>query len=263
MRPIISLIGRSGVGKSSIFNLLTSGKKFNSTIPTRDRMYGTFSLSEKSFILIDTGGISFKSSTEFDKLIFTQVQAALAESDIVFFVLDANVGVTYDDLRILKMLHKEDTHIVLVVNHANEVSDLSEFYSVGIKDIWFLHKLDAGALRELANIIGEFSFIDQLKDGEESDDLIKIAILGRPNVGKSTLVNRLLGNERAIISDIPGTTLSSISIPYNHKGRKFTLIDTAGIRKKMKVSDPIEQQTIYQSLRSNFQLSVQKNILCI
>ncbi len=250
MKPIISLVGRAAVGKSAVFQLITSGKKSKTIIPTRDRMYSTAVLNERAFIIIDTGGIVLKSSEEFDKLVFNQVQAAIAESDVVFFVVDANVGVTYEDLNILKILRKQSVRILLVVNYANKTNDLSEFYAMGIKDIWPLSKLDSKALSELAKIMKLFSLPDSSHEDELSGDLIKISILGRPNVGKSTLVNRLLGNDRTIISDIPGTTLSSISIPYEHKGRNFTLIDTAGIRKKMKITDPVEQKTIYQSLRA-------------
>ncbi len=254
MKPIVSIIGRPNVGKSSLFQLLTEKKVSKTQIPTRDRIYNTTTINDIDCILVDTGGIVGKSQDTFEKLGSKQASQALEESNIVLFVIDARVGVTYEDKAIIKIIRKHNVPIVLVANFASQSEPLYEFHELGLKYIWPVVKLNMNAIKELETLIEPItSSFDSLSEYDLSDDEkndIKIAILGRPNVGKSTLVNRLLKSERTIISDIPGTTLDSIEIPYEHKGKKFTLIDTAGVRKKTKITDRIEQKTIYQSLRS-------------
>jgi len=258
MKPIISIIGRSGVGKSRLFLSLTQEKKsraINQMIPTRDRIYGFTKINDVESIIIDTGGFSDDKNDQFNSLIQSQIENALIESNIILFVVDASVEVTYLDMKILKLLRSYNKQIILVINKADKDDHdvLFRFQALGLEHSFIISDFSKHELINFYLFINPFlmKVYEQLitKDDEPLEG-IKFAILGRPNVGKSTLINSLIGEDRAIISEIPGTTLESVMIPHKHLGKDFILIDTAGIRRKSKIKNVIERKTIYQSIRS-------------
>lgn len=253
MKPIVTIVGRPSVGKTSIFNLLTKGTTAKKLLPTRDRQYADFVVDDREYACIDTGGLQFKKDDRFAELILDQINYAIQEATIIMLVIDGRVGLTYDDEKIVSLIRKSDKNIMLVVNFADHMENLGILNKLGLSHVCYLNSLSrkdiTNVKEEIAgiteNIIGENAVVI-----EDDPNVIKLAIVGRPNVGKSTLVNRLLGNNRTIISEIPGTTLASVEIPYEHKGKKFNLIDTAGIRKKKKINDLLEKKIISESLRA-------------
>ena len=256
MVPVIALVGRPNVGKSTIFNRLTRSRDaIVADLPglTRDRKYGEGQLEDRRFIVIDTGGIS-GDEDGIDAVMAAQSMQAIDEADIVFFVVDARAGLTGADEMIAKHLRIKDKKTWLVINKIDgldpDVATL-DFYSLGMSDI----RLTAAAHNRGTRSLIEEVLKDHPIDESEADaDLdskgVRIGIIGRPNVGKSTLVNRLLGEERVVVFDEAGTTRDSIYIPYERRDQPYTLIDTAGVRRRKNITESVEKFSIIQTLQA-------------
>ena len=253
-KPIVAIVGRPNVGKSTLFNQI--GKRRLSIVDdmagvTRDRIYMDATWLDREFTLIDTGGIEIKSADKILTQIRTQAKIAVDEADVIVFVTDGRAGPTADDEAVAKFLRTSDKPIVLAVNKVDtqQIADeLYEFYNLGLGDPIGISASNALNLGDLLDaVIKSFPKTDvEVRD----DDEIRIAVIGRPNVGKSSLVNKMLGEERVIVSDIPGTTRDAIDTHFFADGVKFTLIDTAGMRRKSKIDEPVERYSVIRSLRA-------------
>ena len=248
--PLVVIVGRPNVGKSTLFNRLIGKRDAivdNISGVTRDRIYGDADWAGKSFQVIDTGGYVPESEDVFETAIREQVEIALAEADSILFVVDVRDGILPIDKEIMTMLRSSGRNFFLLVNKAdgpNFDSAAAEFYSLGVEKIYPVSALSGRNLGDLLDdITKEFS----TEEEEKEDPRLKIAIVGRPNVGKSSLVNSLLGIERSIVTDIPGTTRDSIDSILKYYGEEIVLIDTAGLRKKKKVQESIE---FYSNIRT-------------
>ncbi|MGA9422585.1 MAG: ribosome biogenesis GTPase Der [Rhodanobacteraceae bacterium] len=254
MLPVVAIVGRQNVGKSTLFNVLTRSRDaLVADLPgvTRDRHYGVCRQSARAFVIVDTGGLG-DGSEDLAELTTRQVQTAIAEADAVLFVVDARDGLLPTDEAILAQLRRASKAILLVVNKVDgldENSALSDFASLGmaaVLPVAAAHGRGVGGL--LSSLI---PLLPQTPVDEASaDGGIRIAIVGRPNVGKSTLVNRLLGEERMVASDVPGTTRDSIAVALERDGRRYTLIDTAGIRRRARIEDAIEKFSVIKAMQS-------------
>lgn len=254
MIPVIALVGRPNVGKSTLFNCLTKSRAAlvaDKPGLTRDRIYGEGEIDDRSFIVVDTGGIGGEKD-DVSTLMAEQTQKAIQESDQILFIVDARVGLTPSDQVIAKKLRASGKPVLLLANKCEGLKPemvLTEFYSLGLGKpiaIAAAHKQGIISLMEL--ILEKFP-----KDKEEDStaaNKIKIAIVGRPNVGKSTLINRMLGEERVVVYDAPGTTRDSIYIPYERHGKHYILIDTAGVRRRHHVKEVIEKFSVVKSLQA-------------
>ncbi len=258
MLPVVALVGRPNVGKSTLFNrLIKSQRALVANFPglTRDRIYGEGCIDERSFIVIDTGGIEPEQATN----VFTrQVELALQEAHLILFITDARAGLTPADSRLAKQLRKLSKPMMLVVNKIDNLDSdavIADFYELGFTDVLAIAAAHGRGLQTLSTqLIKQLPTVaaDQHTDATEVDqfDGIKIAVIGRPNVGKSTLVNRLLGEERMVVLDLPGTTRDSVYIPCDYRGDRFTLIDTAGVRRRQRVQQTVEKFSIVKTLQA-------------
>ena len=254
MLPVIALVGRPNVGKSTLFNYLTRSREaLVADYPglTRDRQYGRVKRGERDCLVVDTGGIT-DDLEGIDVFAKKQVEIALQEADVVFFMVDARDGINASDEAIADMLRKLGKPIVLVVNKIDGIDSHTvthDFFSLALGEPVPIAASHGRNVHELLGRIDELlPVVDD--EFEEQDPGIAIAIVGRPNVGKSTLVNRLLGEERVVVFDEAGTTRDSIYIPFERNGQKFTLIDTAGMRRRSKVSLTVEKFSIIKSLQA-------------
>ena len=258
MLPVFAIVGRPNVGKSSLFNCLTRSRDaLVSDFPglTRDRQYGRGVVGDRPFVIVDTGGLSGVAEG-IDALMAKQVQAAIAESDVLIFVLDGREGVNVADIEIAQQLRQLRKPVLIVVNKTDGLNDevaMADFYSLG-----FAHLLSISATNNqgIGSLVDEaFALLpeqnpEEAQDEQDEPGRIKVAVIGRPNVGKSTLINRMLGEERLVTYDLPGTTRDSIFIPFERDGQRYTLIDTAGVRRRGKVTDMIEKFSVIKSLKS-------------
>src|SRR3990167_6675368 len=253
MFPIIALVGRPNVGKSTLFNRIT--KTQNALVAdfpglTRDRQYGDAKFGNKAFIVVDTGGIGVD-DIAVDKLMSKQSELALDESDLIFFLVDARSGLTPVDIDIANNIRRLGKKIFLVVNKIDGLDEeiaCSDFRSLGFDNIYGVSATHGRGLNSLLQeVTCDFA---PACDGEIDPNTIKISFIGRPNVGKSTLVNRILGEERVIVYDMPGTTRDSIEIPFERENQKYTLVDTAGIRRRSRVDEKIEKFSVIKTLQS-------------
>jgi len=283
MLPVVALVGRPNVGKSTLFNRLTRSRDaLVADYPglTRDRQYGQAEVEEHPFIVIDTGGIQ-GNEEGIDALMAEQSLMAIEEADAVLFMVDARAGLTAADQGLASYLRKQNKKVFLVANKVDGIdadSAVAEFYSLGIDGN--VHQIAAAHGRGVTQLLtlaltphiealsrpksdendefdGEFEQISDeeldaknIADAPNENDKIKLAIIGKPNVGKSTLTNRILGEDRVVVYDEPGTTRDSVYIPMEHNGREYTLIDTAGIRRRKNVTDVVEKYSVIKTLRA-------------
>lgn len=256
MKPIIALVGRPNVGKSTLFNRLT--KKRDALVAdiaglTRDRLYGDAKFEDCQFILIDTGGLT-NLKDDMSGLMKKQAQLAMEEADMIFFLVDGREGVTAADQAIVQDLRGIDKPILLVVNKSEgEKREMiaADFYSLGMGEPAVISATRNRGIEPMMNVVREkLPHVVAVEGEEEKDGGIRLAVLGRPNVGKSTLINRIMGEERVVAFDEPGTTRDSIHIPFEHQGTEYTLIDTAGVRRRSKVSEMLEKFSIVKTLQA-------------
>lgn len=253
-RGVVALVGRPNVGKSTIFNAMTRSR--DAIVAdleglTRDRRYGVARFDDSAVVLVDTGGMTGALSG-IEALMERQVQHAIEESDLLALVVDGRAGVTAEDERIAAELRRTGRQVMVIVNKTDGMDErlaLADFYALGFEPVIGIsasHRRGISALHEL--------FADILPPTHETDgdtaDRIRVAIVGRPNVGKSTLVNRLLGEERVVACDLPGTTRDAIEIPWERDGRQYLLIDTAGVRRRSRVGEAVEKFSVIKALET-------------
>lgn len=258
MKPVIALVGRPNVGKSTLFNRLT--KTRDAIVAdyaglTRDRHYGNGKLGPHEYIVIDTGGFEPDAITGIYKEMAKQTRQAVAESDVVIFVVDARAGISAQDYDIAKYLRKLGKPTVLAANKAEglpEGTQVAEFFELGLGEMLAVSASHGQGMRMLVDLaLAPLHLPDPETDVEPEDPaVIKLAVAGRPNVGKSTLINTWLGEDRLVAFDLPGTTRDAISVPFEHAGQKFELIDTAGLRRKGKVFEAIEKFSVVKTLQA-------------
>ena len=258
MKPVIALVGRPNVGKSTLFNRLTKSRDAivaDFAGLTRDRHYGNGKQGKHEFIAIDTGGFEPTAESGIYMEMAKQTRQAVAEADVVIFVVDARAGISAQDHDIANYLRKLGKPTVLAANKAEgmlEGVQLSEFYELGLGDVHGISAAHGQGIRELVELALEpLHLPDPDEEGEAVDPgVIKLAVAGRPNVGKSTLINTWLGEERLVAFDLPGTTRDAISVPFERGGQRFELIDTAGLRRKGKVFEAIEKFSVVKTLQA-------------
>jgi GTP-binding protein len=259
MGPVIALIGRPNVGKSTLFNFLTQSRDAlvaNYPGLTRDRKYGFSHRYSKSCVVIDTGGI-VNDKNEVDLGMLSQTDYAIEEADIVLFLVDAKDGLMPEDFRIIEMLRKRNITFSLVVNKIDGLDEniiAGEFYQIGAPQLFTIAAQQGRGVESMVEILladlpaSESDMESELDDDEEDEKITRIAVIGRPNAGKSTLINALLKEDRCVTSSVPGTTRDSVRIPFEYNQHNFTLIDTAGVRRKSRVRESIEKFSIVQTL---------------
>ena len=254
MGNVVAIVGRPNVGKSTLFNRLTESRKAivnEEAGTTRDRQYGKVEWGGRDFSLIDTGGWVINSEDVFEGEINKQVQVAIEEADVILFVVDILTGVTDLDDDVARILRRSKKPVVLAVNKADnyEMHALSaEFYSLGLGDPYNVSAINGSYTGDLLDHIIEIMPAE--RDEELEEELPRIAIVGRPNAGKSSLLNAFIGEERHIVTDIAGTTRDSIYTKYDKFGLNFYLVDTAGIRKRGKVSEDLEYYSVIRSIKA-------------
>jgi GTP-binding protein len=257
MSQIIAIVGRPNVGKSTLFNRLVGERKAiidNVSGVTRDRIYGFSDWNGKNFTVVDTGGFVKGSTDIFEAQIRRQVQIAIDEASIILFMVDVTTGVTDLDEEIARMLRKSPKKIILAVNKVDNAQRqmlANEFWSLGFDNTIFLSSISGGGTGELLDMVAE-SLPENIDEFVNTEDhaIPKIAIVGQPNVGKSSLTNALMDEERNIVTDIPGTTRDAIYSLYNKFDKQFYLIDTAGIRKKAKVHEDLEFYSVIRAVKA-------------
>lgn len=252
MGAIVAIVGRPNVGKSTFFNRLIQRREAIVDAVsgvTRDRHYGKSDWNGKEFSLIDTGGYVLGSDDIFEQEIDKQVELAIDEADAIIFMVDVETGVTGMDEDVANLLRRAKKPVFLAVNkvdNAKRAEDAVEFYSLGLGDYYNLSSINGSGTGELLDAL-----VEVLPESEEADDeLPRFAVVGRPNAGKSSFINALIGEERYIVTDIAGTTRDSIDTKYNRFGFEFNLVDTAGIRRKAKVKEDLEFYSVMRSVRA-------------
>ena len=252
MSNIIAIVGRPNVGKSTLFNRIVKQREAivdSVSGVTRDRHYGKGDWNGKEFSLIDTGGYVVGSEDIFELEIDKQVELAIDEADVIIFMVDVETGVTSMDSDIANMLRKIDKPVYLVINkvdNSSRINDASEFFELGFDKYYPIASINGFGTGDLLDaVVKDFS-----EDVDLSDNLPKFAVVGRPNAGKSSFINALIGEERNIVTEIPGTTRDSIHTRYKRFGFEFNLIDTAGIRRKSKVKENLEFYSVMRSVRA-------------
>ncbi len=254
MVPVIALVGRPNVGKSTLFNWLTRSRDAlvaDYSGLTRDRKYGHAEIFDRRFLVIDTGGISGEKQG-IDIEMADQSLVAIEEADSVLFIVDCRSGITSADYLIADKLRKKDRKIYLVANKIDGVdpaSALADFYQLGFSEIFAITATHGRGIKSLMEAVLD-RFPNHVRSEDVARDTIKIGVVGRPNVGKSTLVNRMLGEERVLVYDEPGTTRDSIYVDYERNNKKYTLIDTAGVRKRKNIKLAIEKFSIVKTLQA-------------
>ena len=254
MANILAIVGRPNVGKSTLFNRLIEERKAiidETAGVTRDRHYGKADWNGYDFSVIDTGGYVTNSDDIFESEIRKQVMLAIDEADVILFLTDVTSGITDLDLGIAEILRKSRKKVILATNKVDNHDRAylaSEFYSLGLGEVFTISSINGSGTGELLD--EAIKYFTKKEEGEEEDELPKIAVVGRPNAGKSSLINALLDEERNIVTEIAGTTRDSINTRYNKFGYEFTIIDTAGLRKKSKVSEDLEFYSVMRAVRT-------------
>lgn len=252
-KPIVAVVGRPNVGKSTLFNRL-AGERISIVQDTpgvtRDRIYAEVEWLNHPFTLIDTGGMEPGAEDVILKQILTQAEIAIETADVILFVCDIKQGVTDDDMQVANILRKTKKPIVLAVNKVDDMRkenlDIYEFYSLALGDPI---AISAGQALGLGDMLDQIvAYFPEGSESTEEKDAIKVAIIGKPNVGKSSLINKILGEDRLIVSDIPGTTRDAIDSPIEIDGQKYIFIDTAGMRRKSKIKEEIERFSIIRAV---------------
>ena len=255
-KPIVAIVGRPNVGKSTLFNIFANSRiSIVEDTPgvTRDRLYADTEWLDNEFMMVDTGGIEIMNTDKIAVSIRQQAQIAIAEADVILFVCDARAGITHEDAEVAKMLRQSKKPIVLAINKADspkQEMEIFEFYNLGIGEPIPVSAANHLGLGDLLDAVVE-KFPETSAYGEDgNEDEIKVALIGRHNVGKSSIFNTLVGEERSIVSDVAGTTRDAIDTPVIREGQKFLFIDTAGMRRKARIDEPIEKYSIIRSLRA-------------
>ncbi|MHB8062381.1 MAG: ribosome biogenesis GTPase Der [Ruminiclostridium sp.] len=251
-KPIVAVVGRPNVGKSTFFNYL-AGRRISIVEETpgvtRDRIYTEIEWRSKKFTLIDTGGIEPYSEDIIMQQMKRQAEIAIETADVIIFMVDAKEGMTATDKEVATMLRKSQKPVILTVNKVDRVGDpppeVYEFYNLAMGDMAIISSVHGLGMGDLLDTI--FEHFTEDVDNEEDEEVIKVAVVGKPNAGKSSLINSILGEDRVIVSDIPGTTRDAIDTHIVNDGQKYTFIDTAGLRKRSKINETIEK---YSTIRS-------------
>lgn len=259
MGNIVAIVGRPNVGKSTLFNRLVGGRRAivdDYSGVTRDRHYGTSEWNGREFTIVDTGGFVAGSEDVFESAINSQVKIAVEEADVIMFMVDVATGITDLDKSVANLLRRSKKPVMLVVNKVDNndrILEASEFYGLGFDTMFTVSSQSGSGTGDMLDAVIA-ALPEVVEEGDEDkpeeETLPKIAIVGRPNVGKSSLVNALLGEERNIVTDVAGTTRDTINTVYNGYGHKFLLIDTAGIRRKAKVKEDIEFYSVMRSVKA-------------
>ena len=261
-RPVVTIVGRPNVGKSTLFNRI-AGRRISITEDTpgvtRDRIYAECEWLDNYFTLIDTGGIEPDTTDTIFAQMRIQAEIAIDMADVVLFMVDGKEGVTAADTEVSQMLRKAKKEIILVVNKMDRFvneDNIYEFYNLGLGEPMAVSSSEALGIGDLLDeVISKF---DDTMNRYDEDDSIKIAVIGKPNAGKSSIINKIIGEERVIVSDIPGTTRDAIDTKFERSGKNYTLIDTAGIRKKSKVSLTVEKYSVLRAFTA-----VERADICI
>ena len=262
MKPVIAIVGRANVGKSTLFNRITKSRDAivaDYAGLTRDRHYGDAKLGKREFIVVDTGGFEPDKPTGVVAEMAKQTKQAVAEADLVIFVVDVRAGLSAQDHDIARFLRQQEKRVLLAANKAEGMVDapaLAEFHELGIGEPLPISSAHGQGIRSLLEVALEPFFFGEDDDEDadsatdEADRPIRLAVAGRPNVGKSTLINAWLGEERLVAFDQPGTTRDAIHVPFEKDGKRFELIDTAGLRRKGKVFEAIEKFSVVKTLQA-------------
>jgi GTP-binding protein len=263
MKPIVAIVGRPNVGKSTLFNVL-AGEKISIVKDepgiTRDRIYADVTWLDHSFTLIDTGGIEPDSSDKMLTYMREQAEAAIAAADVIIFLVDVRDGLVDDDSRVADILRKSGKPVILVVNKVDSFkkfeADVYEFYNLGIGDPY---PISSSSMLGLGDMLDEVvKYFDRQEEAEEQDERPRIAIVGKPNVGKSSLINKITGENRVIVSDIAGTTRDAIDTVVKYNDKEYIFVDTAGLRRKARVNDELERFTNVRTVAA-----VEKSDVCL
>ncbi len=255
MKPVIALVGRPNVGKSTLFNKLTKSRDAlvaDFAGLTRDRKYGDGKLGEIEYLVVDTGGLNGESEV-LDVRMQQQSWQAVDESDVVVFMVDGRDGLTPVDEEIADRLRRSGRTVCLTVNKTDTLDEsqvAAEFYQLGIGEPHCIAAAHSRGLLKLMSAVQELLPTQAGESDEEAEEGLRLAVVGRPNVGKSTLINRILGEERVVAFDLPGTTRDSIEIPFERDETKYTLIDTAGVRRRGKISEAVEKFSVIKTLQA-------------
>ena len=251
-KPVVAIVGRPNVGKSTLFNYITKQRiSIIEDTPgvTRDRIYAEADWRGRNFTLIDTGGIEPFTGDYIKKMMLRQAEIAVETADVIIFLLDMKTGLTAADDDVAVILRKSQKPIVVAVNKSDNVGDIPpaayEFYNLGMGEIYPISSIHGLGIGDLLDAVYEHFPEDM--DYEQDEDIIKVAVIGKPNVGKSSLINSILGEDRVIVSDIPGTTRDAIDTFVERGDKKYIFIDTAGIRRKSKIDESIERYSVIRS----------------
>jgi GTPase len=260
MLPVIALVGRPNVGKSTLFNSLTRTRNaLVADLPglTRDRQYGIGQRGPSPYVVVDTGGLTGESEEGLTGLVARQAWRAIEEADAVLLLVDGRAGLTATDEELAGQLRRSGKPVHLVINkgeHRDPDLLSSDFHALGLEHLHVIAAVhNQGVETLMEEVLAALPAMEEGGEGtvpEESDGIIKLAVVGRPNVGKSTLVNRLLGEERMLACDLPGTTRDSVAVPFERDGRRYLLIDTAGMRRRARVSEVVEKFSVIKALQA-------------
>ncbi len=262
-KPIVAIVGRPNVGKSTLFNRI-AGERISIVEDTpgvtRDRIYADAEWLDRSFTLIDTGGLEPESDDMMLKNMYSQAEIAIQSADVIIFLTDVRTGMTDADMQVANILRKSGKPIVLAVNKMDDLAkygmDVYEFYALGLGEPF---GVSAGQMIGLGDMLDEvIKHFPENSGNDDEEDAIRVAVIGKPNVGKSSLINRILGEERVIVSDVAGTTRDAIDSEYEYQGQKYVFIDTAGIRRKSKIKENIERYSIVRAVAA-----VERSDVCI